>query len=63
MNSGWNHSDPPSLVLYKQAKVYYDLALGFGMVSQPAPLPTDTELVLWRKITNYTATMAGRIPL
>ncbi len=63
MNASWNHSDPPQLVLYKQAVAYYDLAVGYGMVSQPEPDPRDTELVLWRKITNYTAAMAGRIPL
>lgn len=61
MNSDWNFSDPPSLVLFKQAQAYYDIALGYGMASQPAPNPLDVELVLWRKITNYTAFMAGRI--
>lgn len=63
MNASWNYADPPILVLFKQAQVYYTLAVEFGMVSQPEPNPQDTELILWRKITNYTATMAGRIPL
>lgn len=61
MNDSWNYADPPQLLLFKQAQQYYNIATDFGMASQPAPNPLDAELILWRKITNYTAFMAGRI--
>ena len=55
----WTWSDPPSLVLFKEAQEYYAWGVAQGMTSQPAPDPRDTELVLMRKIVNYTAFLAG----
>lgn len=61
MQANWIFSDPPQLVLFKQAAAYYSWGTSRGMASQPAPNPQDTELVLMRKIVNYTAFIAGAI--